>query len=156
MVTLRMSNVFLEAAEQLPKNTRAKLPKALKLLTKDPRHPSLQVKKIQGAVRPDIYECRLNDSFRIILRDLGQMTFDLVFVGPHDHAISMGARACEPLAQYGLEQLPETVLRPWDAVLSYIAGNENALHFLAITKEQVTDWARSSRRTKELPSQKGV
>ena len=53
MTELRMSGVFTESANRLPKETRAKLPKVFMLLTSNPRHPSLQLKKIKGATRPE-------------------------------------------------------------------------------------------------------
>lgn len=91
MAILQMSESFAEAAHDLPQDARVKLSKIFMLLTKDPRHPSLQVKKIKGAKRNDIYECRLDQSWRIILRDLGEKNYALVHVGAHDDALKLGA-----------------------------------------------------------------
>lgn len=55
---------FAEAATRLPKEARAKLPKALKLLAEDPRHPGLQTKKIQGLGAREIFEARLDQKIR--------------------------------------------------------------------------------------------
>lgn len=104
MAILRMSSIFAEAANRLPKEARAKLLKAFMLLTNDPRHPSLQVKKIEGAIRPNVYECRLDQSWRIVLQEIGNLTFDLVYVGAHDEAISYGARLREADAHYGVHR----------------------------------------------------
>ncbi|WP_020559004.1 type II toxin-antitoxin system RelE family toxin [Thiofilum flexile] len=90
MVALRISNDFAKEAHQLPKETREKLTKVFFLLTSDPRHPSLQVKKIKGAKRDDIYECRIDQSWRMVLRDMGQMQYDLISIGEHDKTISFG------------------------------------------------------------------
>ena len=55
--------------------------KALQLLTSDPRHPSLRVKKIQGTT--DIWEARASRSLRLTF----EMHSDLILlrnVGAHD------------------------------------------------------------------------
>ena len=91
MATLRMSKDFAKAADELPKNIRAKLTKVFFLLTSDPKHPSLQVKKIQGSKRNDVYECRVDQSWRMVMRDLGDMQYDLVAIGEHDKTIAWGA-----------------------------------------------------------------
>jgi hypothetical protein len=131
MAILRMSSIFAEAANRLPKEARAKLPKAFMLLTNDPRHPSLQVKKIEGAIRPNVYECRLDQSWRIVLQEIGNMTFDLVYVGAHDEAISYGARLRETGAHYGAH-------RPITERLSlYLAGDDQALEFAEVTPDDL-------------------
>lgn len=72
---------FAEAATRLPKEARAKLPKALKLLAVDHRHPGLQTKKIQGLGDREIFEARLDQNIRftfqvqedvLILRNIDQ------------------------------------------------------------------------------------
>ena len=127
MAILRMSNIFAESANRLPKEEKAKLPKAFALLTNNPRHPSLQVKKIQGALRPNVYECRLDQSWRIILQEIGEMTFDLVYVGAHDEAISYGARLRESQSHYNSE-VPII-----ERLESYLQGDDKALEFTNIT-----------------------
>ena len=127
MAILRMSNIFAESANRLPKEEKAKLPKAFALLTNNPRHPSLQVKKIQGALRPNVYECRLDQSWRIILQEIGEMTFDLVYVGAHDEAINYGARLRESQSHYNSE-VPII-----ERLESYLQGDDKALEFTDMT-----------------------
>ena len=62
---------FAESATRLSKEARAKLPKALKLLAEDPRHPSLQAKKIQGLPEREIFEARLDQKIRFTFQIRG-------------------------------------------------------------------------------------
>jgi len=59
------------------------------------------------------------------------MTFDLLYVGAHDKAISYGAQLRESRAHCGrgkpIEELPE----------SYLAGSNDALEFAAVTPEEL-------------------
>lgn len=64
---------FAEAASRLSKEARAKLPKALKLLAEDPRHPSLQTKKIQGLSEREIFEARLDQKIRFSFQVQGDL-----------------------------------------------------------------------------------
>ena len=131
MAVLRMSSIFAESANRLPKEARAKLPKAFMLLTSNPRHPSLQLKKIKGAIRPNVYECRLDRSWRLILQGIGEMTFDLVYVGAHDEAIGYGARLRERGSPYG------SSVSITERLESYLAGDEEALEFVTITPDDL-------------------
>lgn len=126
MTTQKASSLFWESASCLPKEARAKLPRVLLLLTTDPRHPSLQVKKLEGAARADVYECRLNQFWRIILRHVEAMTYDLVYVGPHDEAIRRGLGVREPSAPYGVEPDLLVVLQ------SFLDGNDEHVVFREI------------------------
>jgi hypothetical protein len=63
-VNLIYTDRFAQAACLLPKEARAKLPKALRLLAENPHHPGLQVKKMQGVTGGEIYEARLDLHFR--------------------------------------------------------------------------------------------
>ena len=65
MAILTISSIFAESANRLPKETRAKLPKVFNFLITNPRHPSLKLKKIKGAIRPNVYECRVDRSWRL-------------------------------------------------------------------------------------------
>jgi len=127
MAILQMSTIFTESANRLPKEAKVKLPKVFMLLTDNPRHPSLQLKKIEGAVRKDVYECRIDLSWRIVLREIGKMTFDLVYAGAHDEAISYGARLREAGIIYGMYVSMESRLE------SYLAGNYDAIEFIPVT-----------------------
>lgn len=62
MAILRMSNIFADSADRLPKEARAKLPKIFKLLIANPRHPPLQVKRLD---RRDRSLLRLRESRRL-------------------------------------------------------------------------------------------
>ena len=62
---------FAETATRLPKEARAKLPKALKLLAEDPGHPGLQTKKIQGLGDREILEARLDQKIRFTFQVQG-------------------------------------------------------------------------------------
>jgi mRNA interferase RelE/StbE len=131
VTTLRMSSIFAESAHRLPKETRAKLPKVFMLLTSNPRHPSLRLKKIQGATRPNVYECRIDRSWRLILQGMGKMTFDLVYAGAHDEAISYGARLREGRLPYGSSA---SIVERLEA---YLAGDDQALEFVALTSDDL-------------------
>ncbi len=64
---------FAEAACELPKEARAKLPKALRLLAEDHRHPGLQTKKIEGVPGREIFEARLDQHFRFTFHIYGDV-----------------------------------------------------------------------------------
>jgi hypothetical protein len=128
MPILRMSTIFAESANRLPKEAKVKLTKAFMLLANNPRHPSLQLKKIEGAVRKNVYECRLDQFWRIIVREVGDMTYDLVYVGAHDEAIGYGARLREAPTYYSSADKP--IL---EHLNSYLSGDEQALEFVDIT-----------------------
>ena len=62
---------FAQAAARLSKEARAKLPKALKLLAEDFRHPGLQTKRIQGLGSREIFEARLDQKIRFTFQIQG-------------------------------------------------------------------------------------
>ena len=65
---------FAEAASRLTKEARAKIPKALKLLAEDPRHPGLQTKKIQGlGGGREVFEARLDQKIRFTFQIQGDV-----------------------------------------------------------------------------------
>ncbi len=128
---LKISDVFAESANRLPKTAKAKLIKVFMLLTNNPRHPSLHLKKIQGSARDDIYECRVDKSWRLVVQDLGGMLFQLVYVGAHDEAIEYGAVVCESVAPYA-SRLPAL-----EHVKSYLAGDNKALKFRQIALREL-------------------
>ena len=123
MAELKISDVFAESANRLPKDAKAKLLKIFMLLTSNPKHPSLQLKKIHGSARNDIYECRVDNFWRLVVQDLGSMLFQLIYVGPHDEAINYGAMVREPTSPFR-GRLP--VL---EHVIMYLHGDDNALSF---------------------------
>lgn len=130
MLDLSMSHAFREAAVYLPKDAKAKLFKVFLLLGENPRHPSLQLKKIQGARRPDIYECRVDQSLRMVVRLAGSSGIELVYVGAHDEAIKHGCRVAEGTGAYGQTQ-------PSDRVAAFLEGNDGALAFTPVSVEDM-------------------
>ena len=134
MAILRISSVFAQSANQLPQEEKIKLTKIFMLLTDNPRHPSLQLKKIEGAHRFNIYECRLDRSWRIILQQISEMTYDLIYVGAHDEAINYGARLRETHDRYGADRSILT------AVNSYLAGKDGAIDFVTLPQADLEGW----------------
>lgn len=74
----RLLDSFTRDYRRLPKHVQGQADKALALLEKNPRHPSLHTKRVRGT--PDIWEARVSLSYRltfqwerelIILRRLG-------------------------------------------------------------------------------------
>lgn len=62
----RRAECFKKAFRALPKPIQEKAIKALRLLAENPCHPSLQVKKIQGA--ETIWEARVDQKYRFTLQ----------------------------------------------------------------------------------------
>lgn len=124
MAILRISTVFAQLADELPPEEKVKLTKVFLLLTDNPRHPSLDLKKLEGARRVGVFECRLDSSWRIILQRIGETTYDLIYVGPHDEALSFGTHLRERCDRYGEDP---AVLQ----VRSYLLGDDTALEFRA-------------------------
>ena len=54
---------FRKDFRHLPRDIQGKLPRVLERFLANPRHPSLQVKKMEG-VR-DIWELRVSDNYRV-------------------------------------------------------------------------------------------
>jgi mRNA-degrading endonuclease RelE of RelBE toxin-antitoxin system len=86
-VNLVYTERFAEAASKLSKEARAKLPKALKLLAEDPRHPSLQTKKIQGLSEREIFEARLDQKIRFSFQVQGDF---IILRNIDDHDVCLG------------------------------------------------------------------
>ena len=75
---------FKRAYKSLPQEAKERVKTSLRMLAVNPRHPSLNVKKIKGA--KDIWEARAGLDYRItfqIVRDY----FILRNVGRHDSAL---------------------------------------------------------------------
>jgi mRNA-degrading endonuclease YafQ of YafQ-DinJ toxin-antitoxin module len=130
--TIRISNIFAESANRLPKETKVKLTKVFMLLTDNPRHPSLQLKKIEGAHRKNVYECRIDQFWRIILQEVGEMTFDLIYAGAHDEALRYGAQLHEARTVYDLSK--SSVESRLD---SYLAGDDEAIEFVTVAPSEL-------------------
>ncbi|MCU0610683.1 MAG: hypothetical protein MUE60_02710 [Candidatus Eisenbacteria bacterium] len=127
MPEMFMSQQFLKAAVSLPKGAKVKLFKIFDLLGENPRHPSLHMKKIQGAHRADIYECRVDDFWRLIVRVGGDVGIQLVYVGAHDEAIRHGAHVHESVEPFGAPPSPDGLVN------AFLAGDDAALGFLPVT-----------------------
>ena len=54
---------FKKEFQQLPSDVQARAAKAVELFAENSRHPSLQVKKMEGAA--GIWELRVSDNYRI-------------------------------------------------------------------------------------------
>ncbi len=72
---------FLRAFARLSESDASRVEKALRLLAKDPRHPGLRVKRVQGT--EEIWEARASDSLRITFEMHGDL-ITLRTAGPHD------------------------------------------------------------------------
>lgn len=87
---LLVSPIFLDEATNLSKDIKSKLVKCLRLLCNNFMHPSLQTKKIKGAVS-DTFECRVDQSIRLIY-DIHDNTIRCWHIGQHDAALATGER----------------------------------------------------------------
>lgn len=75
---------FKRSYKQLPKDVQKALQKKLELMSKDPHHPSLRTKKIQGTDK--IFECSINMSIRLTWQYQGESIL-LRVIGPHDQVL---------------------------------------------------------------------
>ena len=72
---------FKKDFRRLPGDVQERVGKALELFTSNARHPSLHVKKMEGA--PDIWELRVSDNYRVTLQFVEADAL-LRRVGTHD------------------------------------------------------------------------
>lgn len=75
---------FEQAYEKLTKDEKRIVRKALTLLGKNPRYPSLRVKKMEG--RKNIWEARPSKRLRVIFEMAGDSIF-VRNVGEHDKVL---------------------------------------------------------------------
>ncbi len=80
-MTLRPTERFAKEYERLPQRLQHQVDKALGLLLENPRHPSLQIKKIKG--HENRWEGRLTRRYRFIF-SVESDTYHLLRVGTHD------------------------------------------------------------------------
>jgi hypothetical protein len=130
MASISHSAFYSKAAINLPKDAKVKLFKMYHLLLSDPRHPSLHFKKIKGAKRNDIYECRVDRFWRVVIQWGGGESYKLVTVGEHDKAIEYGAKISEPQVHYFQTYHTENIR---DNIEGYLEGNDAALAFKEYT-----------------------
>ena len=72
---------FKKEFESLPASIQERARKQLALLFTNPRHPSLQIKKMKGY--ENLWEGRITQHYRFTFRVEGE-TFLLVHIGTHD------------------------------------------------------------------------
>ena len=77
---LKRTRRFVRDYAGLSDDLRERTIKALHSLLKDPRYPSLQIKRIQGS--RNIWEMRVSDSFRITFQ-ISEDTYILRRIGTH-------------------------------------------------------------------------
>ena len=75
---------FKTAYRLLPDTLQGKVDKAIRLLSENPRHPSLRLKKIKGT--PGIWEARVDKSCRMTL-EVHTDVYILRNVGKHDETL---------------------------------------------------------------------
>lgn len=80
--TLVFSKPFVRDYQALPDPIKSEVDKALRLLLENPRHPSLQTKKMQPKVR-GIFEARVTQGYRLTFH-LDVLAIVLRRVGTHD------------------------------------------------------------------------
>ncbi len=66
MIALFRTERFKRDFKRLPREIQTRTAKALALFLSDPRHPSLHVKRMEGA--PSIWELRVSQNYRITLQ----------------------------------------------------------------------------------------
>jgi mRNA interferase RelE/StbE len=79
---LVLTERFRKSALELGPEIRAKLKKQIGLLTSDPRHPSLTVKKVRGT--SSIFEARVDRDYGFTFEYGEKREIILRVVGPHD------------------------------------------------------------------------
>lgn len=82
---------FLQQADLLSKEGKAKLIKCLRLLAFNPQHPGLRTKKLKGARHP-LFECRVDRRIRLVY-DWDNAQLRCWWVGDHDKTLAKGASA---------------------------------------------------------------
>lgn len=73
---------FQKHFKQLTSQEKKQLKSKLELLAKNPSHPSLRTKRIQGTT--DLFECNINMDIRIIWYYENDKIIILLDVGHHD------------------------------------------------------------------------
>ena len=80
---IRLTPRFERSFTRLTKSEMESVRKALALLTDNPRHPSLQVKKMQGK---NVWEARASSRLRLTFDVVGNI-FYMRHVGKHDKVL---------------------------------------------------------------------
>ncbi|MGH9804067.1 MAG: hypothetical protein ACRD4D_02760 [Candidatus Acidiferrales bacterium] len=80
-MTFRVLSTFQKDFRSLPREIQKQFEKTIRLFEENPRHPSLRVKKMEGA--PGIWEARMTQSYRFTFNwEAGVVT--LRRIGTHD------------------------------------------------------------------------
>jgi len=87
--SLVLAPSFLEQADRLSKEAKAKLVKCLRFLSSDTSHPGLRTKPLKGT-RKTLYECRVDRSTRLVY-DRNGGSLRCWCVGPHDETLRRAA-----------------------------------------------------------------
>lgn len=82
---IRLLERFKKSYRDLPLNIQDKVDKALTLLAENPRHPSLQVRKLESAVK--IWYLRIDRNYRLTFEIQDGDIFVLRHVDKHDDAL---------------------------------------------------------------------
>jgi mRNA-degrading endonuclease RelE of RelBE toxin-antitoxin system len=77
----RRAPKFKKSVDKLPDDIKKKVQKAFDLFQKDPNHPSLRIKKMEGL--KDTWEGRINIQYRFIF-EYGEDEIIFLNIGPHD------------------------------------------------------------------------
>jgi mRNA-degrading endonuclease RelE of RelBE toxin-antitoxin system len=78
---IQTTRPFDDDYDALPVSIKDKADKQLTLLLSNPKHPSLQLKKMKG--HPDIWEGRITKSYRFTFQIIGEI-YLLRRIGTHD------------------------------------------------------------------------
>lgn len=85
---IRSLDCFKKAYKKLPANIQKKIAKNLELLLSNPRHPSLNVKKLVTNYDPDIWYLRVDIFYRLTFQiDKEEEIYILRNVGRHDETL---------------------------------------------------------------------
>jgi hypothetical protein len=81
--TITIAERFTKAVQELPQAARSKAWQVIDLLLTNPEDPALELKPIEDAARPDVYECRIDDTHRLILLKSEDGGYTLIAAGPY-------------------------------------------------------------------------
>jgi len=84
-MTIRRLERFKKSYKNLPDNIQDKVDKALTLLIENPRHPSLQVRKLESSIK--IWYLRVDRNYRLTFEIQDGDIFVLRHVDKHDDAL---------------------------------------------------------------------
>jgi mRNA-degrading endonuclease YafQ of YafQ-DinJ toxin-antitoxin module len=82
MYRLEPTKAFEKGLKKLSGNEQRAFAAKLRILAKDPFHPSLRTKKVQGL--KDVFECSVNMDIRILWTYKDDRLILLIDIGHHD------------------------------------------------------------------------